>query len=177
MKRTYNTNEKPASQRTRGGRDTCALTECQKANPSNLTRTGVRVGVAEMPFGAIASDSVGGAGGTCVLRGCVPKKLFVYAASYPEEFNAARGFGCAPLQSRRMLHARIVIQRSLRMSCRFRGGGGLKCRFQYRLGSELRPVGYERHMSYTSKRTYALRALRTRGGQHEFKSGKRALTH
>ncbi len=50
-----------------------------------------------MPFGAIASDTVGGAGGTCVLRGCVPKKLFVYAASFPEEFKEARGFGCAYL--------------------------------------------------------------------------------
>lgn len=48
-----------------------------------------------MPFGAIASDSVGGAGGTCVLRGCVPKKLFVYAASFREEFKESRGFGCA----------------------------------------------------------------------------------
>ena len=55
---------------------------------------GAKVGIAEMPFGAIASDSVGGAGGTCVLRGCVPKKLFVYAASYREEFRESRGFGC-----------------------------------------------------------------------------------
>lgn len=56
---------------------------------------GAKVGIAEMPFGAIASDSVGGAGGTCVLRGCVPKKLFVYAASYREEFRESRGFGYA----------------------------------------------------------------------------------
>ena len=32
-----------------------------------------------MPYSPIASDAAGGAGGTCVLRGCVPKKLFVYA--------------------------------------------------------------------------------------------------
>lgn len=46
-----------------------------------------------MPFNTIASDSAGGAGGTCVLRGCVPKKLFVYAAEYREFFSDAQGFG------------------------------------------------------------------------------------
>jgi hypothetical protein len=35
----------------------------------------------------------GGVGGTCVLRGCVPKKLMVYASEYAEEFKAAEGFG------------------------------------------------------------------------------------
>ena len=32
-------------------------------------------------------------GGTCVNVGCVPKKLFVYASHYAEEFNDAAGFG------------------------------------------------------------------------------------
>src|SRR5687767_15934703 len=32
-------------------------------------------------------------GGTCVIRGCVPKKLFVYASHFPEEFADAKGFG------------------------------------------------------------------------------------
>ena len=32
-------------------------------------------------------------GGTCVIRGCVPKKLFVYASSFAEEFEDAEGFG------------------------------------------------------------------------------------
>ncbi|MGL4091339.1 glutathione-disulfide reductase [Agrobacterium cavarae] len=32
-------------------------------------------------------------GGTCVIRGCVPKKLFVYASQYPEHFEDAKGFG------------------------------------------------------------------------------------
>ncbi len=32
-------------------------------------------------------------GGTCVLRGCVPKKLFVLASHYAEDFNDAAGFG------------------------------------------------------------------------------------
>jgi glutathione reductase (NADPH) len=32
-------------------------------------------------------------GGTCVIRGCVPKKLFVYASQYQEHFEDAAGFG------------------------------------------------------------------------------------
>ena len=44
---------------------------------------GARVAVAE-------EDRVGG---TCVIRGCVPKKLFVYASQFAEEFEDAVGFG------------------------------------------------------------------------------------
>ncbi|WP_186395269.1 glutathione-disulfide reductase [Stappia sp. TSB10GB4] len=32
-------------------------------------------------------------GGTCVIRGCVPKKLMVYASRFSEEFEDAAGFG------------------------------------------------------------------------------------
>lgn len=32
-------------------------------------------------------------GGTCVIRGCVPKKLLVYAAHFAEDFADAQGFG------------------------------------------------------------------------------------
>lgn len=32
-------------------------------------------------------------GGTCVIRGCIPKKLFVYASQYGEDFEDAVGFG------------------------------------------------------------------------------------
>ncbi|MEL6317895.1 MAG: FAD-dependent oxidoreductase, partial [Pseudomonadota bacterium] len=32
-------------------------------------------------------------GGTCVIRGCVPKKLMVYASAFSETFEDAEGFG------------------------------------------------------------------------------------
>jgi len=32
-------------------------------------------------------------GGTCVIRGCVPKKLMVYASHFGEDFEDARGYG------------------------------------------------------------------------------------
>ncbi len=32
-------------------------------------------------------------GGTCVIRGCIPKKLFVYASQFHESFQDAAGFG------------------------------------------------------------------------------------
>lgn len=39
-------------------------------------------------------------GGTCVIRGCVPKKLMVYASSYHEHFEDAAGFGWEVGESR-----------------------------------------------------------------------------
>lgn len=44
---------------------------------------GVRVAIAENRY----------LGGTCVNVGCVPKKLFVYASHFREDFAAAQGFG------------------------------------------------------------------------------------
>ena len=32
-------------------------------------------------------------GGTCVIRGCVPKKLMVYASKHKESFNDAKQYG------------------------------------------------------------------------------------
>jgi len=32
-------------------------------------------------------------GGTCVIRGCVPKKILVYASRFGDDFEDARGFG------------------------------------------------------------------------------------
>ncbi|MGE0053208.1 MAG: glutathione-disulfide reductase [Hyphomicrobium sp.] len=39
-------------------------------------------------------------GGTCVIRGCVPKKLLVYASRFREDFEDSAGFGwnCGELQ-------------------------------------------------------------------------------
>ncbi len=48
-----------------------------------VSMTGARVAVAE-------SDRVGG---TCVIRGCVPKKFMVYASEFSRMFEDARGFG------------------------------------------------------------------------------------
>ncbi len=47
---------------------------------------GARVGLAEV----LGTD---GLGGTCVNVGCIPKKLYSYAAHYGEAFEEARGFG------------------------------------------------------------------------------------
>ena len=40
---------------------------------------------------AVAEESR--VGGTCVIRGCVPKKLLVYASHYGEDFEDAEGYG------------------------------------------------------------------------------------
>ena len=55
---------------------------------------GVRAARIAAGFGArVAIAEEYRVGGTCVIRGCVPKKLMVYASHFPEEFAAARGFG------------------------------------------------------------------------------------
>jgi glutathione reductase (NADPH) len=46
-------------------------------------RTGARVAIAEEY----------GFGGTCVIRGCIPKKLFVYASHFGKDFEDSAGFG------------------------------------------------------------------------------------
>ena len=66
---------------------------CLAAAAAATAAAGAKVGICEMPYSNIASDAAGGAGGTCVLRGCVPKKLFVYASEYREAFSDAQGFG------------------------------------------------------------------------------------
>ena len=38
-------------------------------------------------------------GGTCVNRGCIPKKLMVYASHFPHLFEDAQGYGWSPVQS------------------------------------------------------------------------------
>ncbi len=46
-------------------------------------KTGAKVGIAEQVQ----------VGGTCVLRGCVPKKLLVYGSEFAQHFRDAAGFG------------------------------------------------------------------------------------
>lgn len=55
---------------------------------------GVRAGRIAARHGArVAVAEEHRVGGTCVIRGCVPKKLFVYASRFAEEFEDAVGFG------------------------------------------------------------------------------------
>jgi glutathione reductase (NADPH) len=55
---------------------------------------GVRAGRVSAQMGArVAIAEEDSFGGTCVVRGCIPKKLLVYASSFSEEFEDSRGFG------------------------------------------------------------------------------------
>lgn len=55
---------------------------------------GVRASRIASGFGArVAVAEEYRVGGTCVIRGCVPKKLMVYASHFAEDFESARGFG------------------------------------------------------------------------------------
>ena len=50
-------------------------------------------------------------GGTCVNVGCIPKKLYSYAAGYAEAFEEAAGFGWA-LGERRFDWGRLKANRA-----------------------------------------------------------------
>jgi len=55
---------------------------------------GVRASRIASGFGAkVAVAEEFRVGGTCVIRGCVPKKLLVYASHFGEDFESARGYG------------------------------------------------------------------------------------
>src|ERR1700742_4019199 len=55
---------------------------------------GVRAGRIAAEHGArVAIAEEDRWGGTCVIRGCVPKKLFVYASEASRAFDDARGNG------------------------------------------------------------------------------------
>ncbi|PIN17710.1 Pyridine nucleotide-disulfide oxidoreductase [Handroanthus impetiginosus] len=56
-------------------------------------QNGAKVAICELPFHPISSEVVGGVGGTCVIRGCVPKKILVYGASFGPELEDARNYG------------------------------------------------------------------------------------
>lgn len=49
-------------------------------------------------------------GGTCVIRGCVPKKLMVYASRFSQEFEEAKGYGWA-IESARFDWAALKARR------------------------------------------------------------------
>ena len=50
---------------------------------------GAKVGIVES----------GRLGGTCVNRGCIPKKLMVYASHFPAQFEEAQGYGWSAVES------------------------------------------------------------------------------
>src|SRR4029077_15632834 len=55
---------------------------------------GVRAARVSAGYGAkVAIAEEYRVGGTCVIRGCVPKKLLVYAAHVHEEIEDAAGYG------------------------------------------------------------------------------------
>ncbi|WP_404787696.1 glutathione-disulfide reductase [Altericista sp. CCNU0014] len=59
------------------------------ASARRAAEYGAKVGIVES----------GRLGGTCVNRGCVPKKLMVYASHFPALFEEARGYGWSPVES------------------------------------------------------------------------------
>lgn len=59
------------------------------ATARRAAQYGAKVGIAEFDH----------LGGTCVNRGCIPKKLMVYASHFPDLFAEAQGYGWSPVTS------------------------------------------------------------------------------
>ncbi len=59
------------------------------ASARRAAEYGAKVGIVES----------GRLGGTCVNRGCVPKKLMVYASHFPAQFEEAQGYGWSAVKS------------------------------------------------------------------------------
>ncbi|HEX5775903.1 MAG TPA: glutathione-disulfide reductase, partial [Caulobacteraceae bacterium] len=60
---------------------------------------GVRAGrLAAMSGAKVAVAEEHRVGGTCVVRGCVPKKFMVYASEYSHHFKTAEGYGWSGLE-------------------------------------------------------------------------------
>ena len=77
------------------GKKVAIVELCEPPRPPPPARGArlTRPPAARRPFGFVSSEAAGGAGGTCVIRGCMPKKLFVYGAQFRGEFEDSRGFG------------------------------------------------------------------------------------
>mmetsp|Transcript_14049 Transcript_14049/g.48387 ORF Transcript_14049/g.48387 Transcript_14049/m.48387 type:complete len:488 (-) Transcript_14049:131-1594(-) len=54
---------------------------------------GKKVACVELPFSEVSGEGAGGLGGTCVIRGCVPKKLLMYGSALGADLEDAAGFG------------------------------------------------------------------------------------
>ena len=70
---------------------------------------GARVALAE----TLGQD---GLGGTCVNLGCIPKKLYSYAAHYRDGFEEARGYGWEMAEAPRLNWATLKAQRAREIS-------------------------------------------------------------
>lgn len=64
-----------------------------RASRFSAQNYGAKVGICELPFHPVSSEVIGGVGGTCVIRGCVPKKILVYGASFGPELEDAKNYG------------------------------------------------------------------------------------
>ncbi|MDH6591722.1 glutathione reductase (NADPH) [Variovorax sp. TBS-050B] len=60
----------------------------------------------------VALAEAGALGGTCVNVGCIPKKLYSYAAGYAESFEEAAGYGWRLPQAPRFDWAHLKAQRA-----------------------------------------------------------------
>ncbi len=93
---------------------------------------GVRAGRVAAGFGArVGMAEEYRYGGTCVIRGCVPKKLFVFASHFSEDFEDAEAYGWTVGKSsfswsKLVANKDVEIDRLNGIYIRMLGGAGVK---------------------------------------------------
>jgi glutathione reductase (NADPH) len=94
-------------------------------------------------------------GGTCVIRGCVPKKLFVYASHFAEAFEDAVGFGWTTSKVEfdwptLIANKDVEIDRLNKVYMKNLEAAGVElhhCRAELRDAHSVRLLGEERHVT------------------------------
>ncbi len=55
-------------------------------------------------------------GGTCVVRGCIPKKLMVYASEFPKLFELAKGYGWTGQEDAKFDWKKFLVAKDIEIS-------------------------------------------------------------
>jgi glutathione reductase (NADPH) len=55
-------------------------------------------------------------GGTCVVRGCIPKKLMVYASEFPKLFELAKGYGWSGQEAAKFDWKTFLVAKDIEIS-------------------------------------------------------------
>jgi glutathione reductase (NADPH) len=78
---------------------------------------GVRAArLAAMSGARVAAAEEYRVGGTCVIRGCVPKKLMVYASEFARLFDLAKGYGWSGLEGARFDWREFLTSKDLEIA-------------------------------------------------------------
>ena len=96
-------------------------------------------------------------GGTCVIRGCVPKKLLVYASRFADDFEDAAGLRLDALPSRRFHWPALIANKDREIARLEAAYIATLERYKVAAGQEPRGAGRRPHRAPGDRRARARR--------------------